>query len=336
MTEINKSPTGREHKQMSDTFSVYPPGYVNRYGKDVMSTAPLKDTTIDNVYHFIKSERWAGNATEELRKIEDHDENCRFKMLNFYVATFSCSATYRKADCVKALSPYMVLDFDSEDLKDAYPESTIEDAIKDFCNKLIADENIATVMYFTSPNGNGVKWVIYVGDRQGLTHREAFDAITTYILQRFGVKADKSGSDICRACYLPFDPDCYLNPNYKELKVMPLNLKVWLNEKNMMDNKSNNNMPTIHSQQSSIYNNVYDLVESWVSRDTLYVKGSFNRYVSKCGYLLCEFGVPEAEAEMWAINRFADYRSSEVKSIISSCYRNGHFGKRTFVFNSKK
>jgi len=31
-----------------------------------------------------------------------------------------------------------------------------------------------------------------------------------------GVEADPSGKDICRACFLPYDPDAFLNPLYIE------------------------------------------------------------------------------------------------------------------------
>lgn len=29
-----------------------------------------------------------------------------------------------------------------------------------------------------------------------------------------GIDPDKSGSDVSRACFLPYDPDCFINPKY--------------------------------------------------------------------------------------------------------------------------
>jgi hypothetical protein len=29
-----------------------------------------------------------------------------------------------------------------------------------------------------------------------------------------GADPDKSGSDVSRACFLPYDPDCFINPKY--------------------------------------------------------------------------------------------------------------------------
>lgn len=83
------------------------------------------------------------------------------------------------------------------------------------------------------------------------------------------------------------------------------------------------------------FDNVLDLIESWVSQTTLYQPGSYNRYVSKCGYLLCEFGIDENIALSWAIARFSDYNPREVTSIIHSCYRHGNFDIRTFIHSKK-
>lgn len=336
MAETECAPTDKELKEKSDTFSVFAPGHINQYGRVVMAVKPLTHTNIENVYQFITSERWAGNATEELRQIDDHAKNSEFKMLNFYVATFSGMYNYRKTDAVIAESGYMVLDYDEEDILKAYPNHAIEDAVCRLRKKLIADKNLVTVLLFISPNGNGLKQVIKIGDKQGLTHREAFDAIAEYIFQRYGVKVDASGSDICRACFLPYDPDCYLNPKYKEMETSSLNLKIWLAEKNKRNEKVGRQtmLPTAYMASGS-FDSVFDLVENWVSKDTVYAKGTYNRYVCKCGYLLCEFGVPEVEAEQWAVSRFSDYRTSDIISIFRSCYRHGNFGKREFIKSNK-
>jgi len=329
-----QSPTVGELKQTTDLFSVFPPGHVNGSGQAVVATTPMANTTIEKVYQFVVSEQWAGKATKELRTIADHGENSRYKMLNFFVATFSCVVTYRKADNVVAESPYQVFDFDKEDVLKAYPDTKIEDAIDDLRAKLLADKNITTVLLFVSPNGNGLKWVVNVGDRQGLTHREAFDAISEYVLQRYKVKVDASGSDICRACFLPHDPNCYVHPDLKNMKASAIDLRVWQNERKGKRAKVAKSVGTPFT--GNTFDDVYGLVESWVSRDVTYAPGSYNRYVSKCGYLLCEFGVAEAEATEWAISRFFDYRPSDLISIFRSCYRNGCFGKRNFIQKNNK
>ena len=72
---------------------------------------------------------------------------------------------------------------------------------------------------FLSPSGDGIKWIIQisppVGDLGGFSHSNYFAAVANYILQTYGVEVDKSGRDISRACFLPYDPIAYINPLYK-------------------------------------------------------------------------------------------------------------------------
>ena len=51
-----------------------------------------------------------------------------------------------------------------------------------------------------------------VGDLGGFSHSNYFAAVANYILQTYGVEVDKSGRDISRACFLPHDPQAYINP----------------------------------------------------------------------------------------------------------------------------
>ena len=39
-------------------------------------------------------------------------------------------------------------------------------------------------------------------------------SVSAYIAQTYGVPVDQSGKDVCRACFLPHDPQAYLNPDY--------------------------------------------------------------------------------------------------------------------------
>ena len=52
-------------------------------------------------------------------------------------------------------------------------------------------------------------------DTKQTTHSNYFAAVANYILQTYGVEVDKSGRDISRACFLPYDPIAYINPLYK-------------------------------------------------------------------------------------------------------------------------
>ena len=58
--------------------------------------------------------------------------------------------------------------------------------------------------------GDGLKWIIEI-DTSRASHLDYFLAITNYIKQTYGILIDQSGKDISRACFLPYDPNCFIN-----------------------------------------------------------------------------------------------------------------------------
>ena len=66
---------------------------------------------------------------------------------------------------------------------------------------------------FISPSGDGLKWIIPI-DLSLATHAENFQAIANYLKHTYNIGVDKSGRDISRSCFLPHDPEAYINPVY--------------------------------------------------------------------------------------------------------------------------
>lgn len=77
--------------------------------------------------------------------------------------------------------------------------------------KLLDDDYFETQLLFTSPSGNGLKWIVEI-DPSKASHLDYFLGIQNYLKLEYGLEIDPSGKDICRACFLPHDPQCYINP----------------------------------------------------------------------------------------------------------------------------
>ena len=58
-------------------------------------------------------------------------------------------------------------------------------------------------------------WIIPV-DLKGWEHSRFFKAVANCIRATGLPKVDMSGSDVARACFLPYDPQAYINPKYNE------------------------------------------------------------------------------------------------------------------------
>ena len=196
-------------KISSEKFSIFGRGWRNQKGDAVLATKPQQTQDLLWVYEYIKSER-ARWATETLRSMAEKatkEEMSDFKKLNFEVATFNGIFSYRNARSLVVRSPWLVADID--DL------SSVEDA-REVQQLLIADKHIETGLCFVSPKGRGVKWIVRVPEwLQGKDFKAQFEGLQRYVAFEHSIAIDKSGSDVCRACFLPYDKECFINPKFK-------------------------------------------------------------------------------------------------------------------------
>ena len=192
---------------MNEKFSIFGRGWRNQKGVAVLATKPQQTQDILWVYDYIQSER-ARWATETLRRMVGNaakEEVSDFKKLNFEVATFNGVFSYRNARSLAVRSPWLVADID--DL------SSAEDA-REVKRLLIADKHIETGLCFVSPKGRGVKWIVRIPEwLQGKDFKAQFEELRRYVAFEHGITIDKSGSDVCRACFLPWDKECFMNLN---------------------------------------------------------------------------------------------------------------------------
>ena len=194
----------------NNQFSIFGCGYRNPKGQAVLAVKPEGATDIAHVYQFIISDQ-AKAATNRLREMAEQsatrEELSDYKKLNFRIATFSGTFSYRNAKSLTERSPYLVIDVD--DL-----ESEAEARL--LMQRFISDPYVETELCFLSPKGRGVKWVISLPEWwQNLDFRLQFEAARQHVIFNYGIPVDTSGSDVCRACFLPCDPQCYVNPKHK-------------------------------------------------------------------------------------------------------------------------
>ena len=197
----------------NNQFSIFGCGYRNPKGQAVLAVKPEGATDIAHVYQFIISDQ-AKAATNRLREMAEQsatrEELSDYKKLNFRIATFSGTFSYRNAKSLTERSPYLVIDVD--DL-----ESEAEARL--LMQRFISDPYVETELCFLSPKGRGVKWVISLPEWwQNLDFRLQFEAARQHVIFNYGIPVDTSGSDVCRACFLPCDPQCYVNPKHMSNK----------------------------------------------------------------------------------------------------------------------
>ena len=184
------------------------------FNAPIKNTKPCAQYGLKGIYEYITSNEKAIKTTEEYRKLIENgvsDDSKKYKSTNFDYCTFSgVFESRREKDLIKH-SGLLCLDFDHvlnfELLRSQLPH----------------DEHFDTALLFRSPSGDGLKWVIRIDDLDKNNHLIYFTSISNYIESVYGIKADASGKDVCRACFLPHDPDCYYceNPKTPTKKFIP-------------------------------------------------------------------------------------------------------------------
>ncbi len=170
------------------------------FRKPIQNTEPCRAITVVDVYRYVVG-HYAKVQTETLRAMTSLSEAKKYKATHFNFCTFSGLFRKRSERELIQHSGLMCIDFDhigdSEALK----------------ARLLEHEYFETELMFTSPSGDGVKWIIPV-ELRGWEHSRFFKAVTNCLKATGLPPVDMLGSDVARACFLPYDPQAYINPKY--------------------------------------------------------------------------------------------------------------------------
>ena len=168
------------------------------FNAPISNTHPHKQITLRDAYNYIIG-RYARTRTQELRQIRDIRRARQFKASRFDYCTFSGTFSVRREDKLIDHSGLLCLDFDHV--------PNVEELFK----ALLQDDYFETQLLFRSPSGDGLKWIVPM-DLTECSHADYFRSVANYISRAYGVQVDQSGKDVCRACFLPWDPQAYIKP----------------------------------------------------------------------------------------------------------------------------
>ncbi len=172
---------------------------ISVFNNDIKNVYPESEVSIKDVHNYLTSEK-AKEATTTLREVEQSDLAKEIKAKHFKFATFSGTFTSRSTDQLKSFSGLVCIDIDD------VPNLTSTK------KALIIDEDLQPTLVFTSPSGTGIKAVYRVDpDLKPELLPYVYDHIAGLIEAKHGVVTDRLPKSVASACFLPWDPDAYLN-----------------------------------------------------------------------------------------------------------------------------
>jgi P4 family phage/plasmid primase-like protien len=171
------------------------------YDKPIKNIYPNRELELSEFIELIKSEKYK-SICKEARSIKltgDEKKLREFKAKEFDYITMSGTFSKREAISLKELSGYYAADLDN---------------IKNFEEVKAAIKKDPFVhVLFTSPSG-GLKAIIKIPKE--LDNFEKYVvSFYEYLDKNYEIKGkiDSKTKDVCRACFLSYDPELFYNPN---------------------------------------------------------------------------------------------------------------------------
>ena len=195
--EEGYSPYSRNARESADAKQARV--FFSFFRSPITNVYPYKSITLVDAFRYITG-NYAKARTEKLRGMSDAKRARNFKAANFDYCTFSGIFTVRNDNALVEHSGLLCLDFDH--LKD----------VDGLFVRLLEDEYFETQLLFRSPSGDGLKWIVPINVAE-MPHSDYFRAVANYVRETYGVEVDKSGKDVPRACFLPYDPQAFINPD---------------------------------------------------------------------------------------------------------------------------
>jgi KaiC/GvpD/RAD55 family RecA-like ATPase len=237
--------------------------------KSATETAGV-DVHFMSVINGIRNGQWKDLVTE-LRGLDDKQYKIQKKRLP--CATFSGTfSPSRLAQNIKDYSSIFCADIDDISV----------DKIEEFRSMLSSDDHV--LCHFISPSLLGVK-VLFMVDSGPDHHRTAFEQIERYFLDRYKIQIDKSGKDICRLCFVSYDPSLYFN---KEALCVNIDTTIGSRKSGLKERNFN-------SQVSSDIKYIFDVCVRFTERKFSYVVGQRNTYIHNLSCTLNRCGVSQGD-----------------------------------------
>ena len=150
--------------------------------------------------------------------------------------------------------------------------------------KKLCDSDIFLHACFLSPS-EGIK-MLYEVDAPDEYHRNAsFEQVKEYVEAFYSCEVDKSGKNISRLCYVSYDKDIFINPDY-------VCVSIDIEEYEAKQKQYEPTEPIDLENVSYDINFIWDVAKKWLDNKGVgYVVGERNNYIHKMACILNRAGV---------------------------------------------
>ena len=171
----------------------------------------------------------------------------------------------------------------------------------------LVKEDIHSFLVYITISGCGIRVISHVeGGVTKANYRMVWEWVNDHYARLCGVEIDGQCKNATRMSVLCHDPEALLRPEASSFHTSGMKPR---------EKPKRGTAVTVTAERA------YKIIRAQLEEEGIaYAPGSYNDYVSRCFYHTNRYGVPQADAEAWALRTFPDYPRERLLPIIKSCY----------------
>lgn len=171
----------------------------------------------------------------------------------------------------------------------------------------LVKEDIHSFLVYITISGCGIRVISHVeGGVTKANYRMVWEWVNDHYARLCGVEIDGQCKNATRMSVLCHDPEALLRPEASSFHTSGMKPR----------EKPKRGTAVIVTAERA-----YKIIRAQLEEEGIaYAPSSYNDYVSRCFYHTNRYGVPQADAEAWALRTFPDYPREQLLPIIKSCY----------------
>ena len=171
----------------------------------------------------------------------------------------------------------------------------------------LVKEDIHSFLVYITISGCGIRVISHVeGGVTKANYRMVWEWVNDHYARLCGVEIDGQCKNATRMSVLCHDPEALLRPEASSFHTSGMKPR---------EKPKRGTAVTVTAERA------YKIIRAQLEEEGIaYAPGSYNDYVSRCFYHTNRCGVPQADAEAWALRTFPDYPREQLLPSIKSCY----------------
>ena len=171
----------------------------------------------------------------------------------------------------------------------------------------LVKEDIHSFLVYITISGCGIRVISHVeGGVTKANYRMVWEWVNDHYARLCEVEIEGQCKNATRMSVLCHDPEALLRPEASSFHTSGMKPR---------EKPKRGTAVTVTAERA------YKIIRAQLEEEGIaYAPGSYNDYVSRCFYHTNRYGVPQADAEAWALRTFPDYPREQLLPIVKSCY----------------